>query len=110
MTNKDAVKLIQEIEEDGRNVTKEHIEALDMAIKALDIYKTFCPVEFPTEDDPYPVCSYTRPQGEWITQEKGAFYPIECSNCHNEPACKDEGYVLSKFCPECGAKMKGGRE
>lgn len=47
-----------------------------------------------------------RTQGEWITQEQGAFYPIECSNCHNEPFCNDEGYVLSKFCPECGAKME----
>ncbi len=36
MTNKEAIKLIQEIEEDGRNVTFKHIEALDLAIKALE--------------------------------------------------------------------------
>lgn len=36
MTNKEAVKLIREIEEDGRNVTSEHIKALDLAIKALE--------------------------------------------------------------------------
>lgn len=36
MTNKEAIKLIQEIEEDGRNVTSEHVEALDLAIKALE--------------------------------------------------------------------------
>lgn len=36
MTNKEAIKLIQGIEEDGRNVTTEHIEALDIAIKALE--------------------------------------------------------------------------
>ena len=48
-----------------------------------------------------------RPQGEWITQEQGAFYPIECSSCHHEPFCNDEGYVLSEFCPECGADMRG---
>ena len=35
MTTKEAIKLIQGIEEDGRNVTAEHIEALDLAIKAL---------------------------------------------------------------------------
>ena len=36
MTNKEAIELIQEIEEDGRNVTSKHIEALDLAIKALE--------------------------------------------------------------------------
>jgi len=35
MTNEEAIKLIREIEEDGRNVTTEHIEALELAIKAL---------------------------------------------------------------------------
>ncbi len=36
MTNKEAIKLIQGIEEDGRNVTTKHIGALDLAIKALE--------------------------------------------------------------------------
>ena len=36
MTNKEAITLLQEIEEDGRNVTTEHVEALDLAIKALN--------------------------------------------------------------------------
>ena len=40
MTNKEAIELIQGIEEDGRNVTSEHIEALDLAIKALEEYPT----------------------------------------------------------------------
>ena len=35
MTNKEAIKLIQSIEEDGWNVFTEHLEALDLAIKAL---------------------------------------------------------------------------
>ena len=55
MTNKDAIILLQEIEEDGRNVTKEHIEALDLAIKALE----------------------DRPQGEWI--ERVGY--VICSKC-----------------------------
>lgn len=39
MTKKEAIKLIQGIEEDGRNVNTEHIEALDFAIKALMAYR-----------------------------------------------------------------------
>ncbi len=36
MTNKEAIKLLQSIEEDGFNVTAEHLDALDLAIKALE--------------------------------------------------------------------------
>ena len=36
MDKNKAIKLIQEIEEDGRNVTSEHIEALDYAISQLE--------------------------------------------------------------------------
>lgn len=39
MTKKEAVKLIQEIEEDGRNITSRHIEALCFAVKALMAYR-----------------------------------------------------------------------
>lgn len=39
MTTKEAIKLIQRIEEDGRNVTAEHVEALGLAIKALMAYR-----------------------------------------------------------------------
>lgn len=41
MTNEQVIKLIQEIEEDGRNVTAEHIEALNLAIKALETGKVY---------------------------------------------------------------------
>ena len=47
-----------------------------------------------------------RPQGEWINQSQGAKYPCECSECHTEPFCNDNGYVLSNFCPNCGADMR----
>lgn len=51
-------------------------------------------------------------QGEWIKHEGKwvdfDFYPTkyECNQCHY---CVDEGYD-SIFCPNCGAKMKGGAE
>lgn len=47
-------------------------------------------------------------EGEWINQEQGAFYPVECSNCHKQPLFnEDEDYEYTKYCPYCGAKMKG---
>lgn len=36
MTNEEAIKLLQEIEEDGRNVTIDHIEAIRLAVIALE--------------------------------------------------------------------------
>jgi len=50
---------------------------------------------------------FERPQGHWINQGQGAKYPCECSECHTEPFCNDEGYVLSDFCPNCGVDMRG---
>lgn len=48
-----------------------------------------------------------QPQGEWINREavSNTIFPFweryECNQCH-----KFNGY--SNFCPNCGAKMKGG--
>ena len=81
MTNKEAIKLIQGIEEDGRNVNKEHIEALDLAIKALG----------------------DEPQGEWIGN---AFDEHHCSRCGHPALWEEEPddyyEVQSRFCPNCG--------
>lgn len=41
--------------------------------------------------------------GEWKISSDG-YYPY-CNNCKTEP----KNGVLSKFCPECGAKMDGER-
>lgn len=46
MTNKEAIKLIQGIEEDGRNVTTEHVEALVLAIKAFEFINENFPKTF----------------------------------------------------------------
>ena len=47
-----------------------------------------------------------RKRGEWINQNSGAFYPMECSSCHKPPICDDDGYCLTDFCPNCGADMR----
>lgn len=41
--------------------------------------------------------------GEWVINSDG-YYPY-CSICETEP----KNGVMSKYCPECGAKMDGER-
>lgn len=51
-----------------------------------------------------------RPQGEWIEigkkMKNGKTVAVRCNKCGNSPKYA----VRSKFCPNCGAKMKGGTE
>lgn len=42
--------------------------------------------------------------GEWVINSDG-YYPY-CSICETEP----KNGVMSKYCPECGAKMDGERK
>lgn len=68
-----------------------YVEAIDMAIEALSADTT--------------QGEWIKHKGEWIDLD---FYPTkyECSQCHYYV---DEGYD-SIFCPNCGARMKGGTE
>ena len=49
-------------------------------------------------------------EGEWKLEHE--FYGrMVCSNCREEALVNDfNEYVDSEFCPNCGAKMKGGAE
>lgn len=50
--------------------------------------------------------------GEWVDQYRGGCAnPIyRCSVC-GETACRNEKiYFLTSYCPNCGARMKGGAE
>ena len=46
-----------------------------------------------------------RPQGEWVRKPNEHRVDICCTNCGY-----DDGYSCFKYCPNCGAKMKGGAE
>lgn len=49
-------------------------------------------------------------EGEWIWKKKiepQAQNRLYCSVCDDECLSKNNYYVKSNFCPNCGAKMKG---
>ncbi len=48
-----------------------------------------------------------RPQGEWEEpfERNGKSYH-KCNNCH----ISSELILIDKFCPNCGARMKGGKK
>ena len=57
-------------------------------------------------------------EGEWIYEHE-LYGKIKCSACNEEALLRYEfdeirkghlGYVTSPFCPNCGARMKGGAE
>lgn len=53
-----------------------------------------------------------RPKGEWIVDEDNDLFNfMKCSNCGEVAEWLDGGsQFLSNFCPNCGARMKGGAE
>lgn len=114
MTNEKAIEILKNGLQGITNFTeKQELEAFDLAIKALDIYKPLCPLDYPTEDDPYPVCAYKRPQGKWTEHEdynNDTYYT--CSNC-GEDWATIEGTPsdnMMNYCPHCGADMREGRQ
>lgn len=90
MTNKEVIERLKWVKFRISEITysPETLEAISLAIKALE----------------------ERPTGEW-------FYDVDhwsCSNCKETPWYETPWYDSSpmscgyKFCPFCGAKMKGG--
>lgn len=49
-------------------------------------------------------------EGEWVWEHE-YYGKMLCSNCNGEALVNEcSEYVDSDFCPNCGAKMKGGAE
>ena len=46
-------------------------------------------------------------RGEWIKKDDGVCWWWECSNCGERPLRRYKTDVLSNFCPNCGADMRG---
>lgn len=45
-------------------------------------------------------------EGEWIWTEKGE---ADCEKYWVCSACKEHDFVKTKYCPNCGARMRGGK-
>ena len=68
-----------------------------------------------------PICLYAakrieeleeceRKKGKWLEDYDGFEFIYRCSNCSEKPLTKYgtmHDYVLSEFCPHCGADMRG---
>lgn len=86
MTRKEAIKLlVNATYSDKWQGNEDLTTAHNMAIKAL-------------EQGPK--------MGKWIRKEDNICWWYVCSECGQEPLeSKWAYYVLSQFCPKCGAKM-----
>ena len=51
-------------------------------------------------------------EGEWIDQYQGKYVNqlYKCSACGDTAFHDDKRWFLTHYCPNCGAKMKGGAE
>ena len=87
MTKEEARKVLQELWRNERAdyCSLEVREAIDRAIRELK-----------------------RPSGHWIKTigENGVTSAARCSEC----GFGDNRYMLFRYCPNCGADMRGGRE
>ncbi len=105
MTNEEAIKLIQEIEEDGRNVTSEHIKALARAIQALEtgeVYMTGEDYNLYIEGYKAGKNDFEPKLGEWIdVNGDGSLW--KCSVCKEQSCCR------GAYCPDCGSKMRNAK-
>ena len=113
MTNKEAAEFIWDVLDGVKSFNEEGgrgLEALDLAIKALknekakesEIIKAYTK----GFDTGVETVKDERPQGEWIDTGNMEEYWSEeyrCSVC----GAKNHWH---NFCPNCGAKMKGGAE
>ena len=45
-------------------------------------------------------------RAKWVQPEGGLVGCLVCSNCRTYPISKDGRWKLTKYCPECGAKME----
>ena len=86
------------------DVEKDYYEMIKYNVEHGQEYKPF---EIIANGIPY------EPKGEWI--EVGDNQPYSKDKLYGCSKCRFGGYLLSdtknvNFCPNCGAKMKGGDE
>lgn len=91
MTNEEAIQRLKDGEPFDGIFDLEWDIALDMAIKALSVPE--------------------REKGEWIRFKnfESGYFHIKCSNCGQYWSIDDHAKTF-KYCFNCGADMRGGKE
>ena len=87
----DADKLAEEIAD---SINDASIQNDELSLSILRVFKK-------TVDDEPTIDAEPVKHGRWIINPDG-YYPY-CSECKEEP----ESGKMTRFCPNCGAKMKG---
>ena len=121
MTNEEAIKYLIAPTATSTEPSAEYLkqkEAYDLAIKALEtgeVYMTGEDYNLYMEGYKAGKKDFEPKQGKWIdvvNSEYPSVWHYECSECHGRPLCtpftKED--FLSKFCPHCGAEMRGKEE
>ena len=90
MTNEEAKEVLKEqIDRYGQEYDSEGIEALNMAIQALE---------------------QSRPKGKWKILDECANEGVYCSKCHKTVFKLEFSHTMKwrnfKYCPNCGARME----
>lgn len=108
MTNKEAINLISRNKSVFKYDTK-MTKALDLAIKVLEKEVT---------KEARELLSKEKRRGKWkYHKAEDIFLPyMECDNCGLEELIDEENITPKRFrdyykyCPNCGARMNGGRQ
>ena len=94
MTRDEAITIMQVYKEE----LEHRIAKTDYDVEAIDLYS----IQVEAYDMAIEALSAEAVQGEWI--DTGNWMGVECSRC------KCHSRYVTPFCPQCGARMKGGED
>ena len=102
-------KVINKIIDEEIKIDEKWARGLKYSLKIIDNAPTVTPDKIQAIMSDYLVyrCEPQRPQGEWIYNKEMS---ITCSLWNCSVCNRLNGNDSFNFCPNCGAKMKGGED